>query len=115
MQIENKSRNTILVTRGRVAGTFLSRLRGLLGSPPLEKGEGLLLQNEKSIHSLFMTFAIDVIYINKAFEVIETDINMIPFRLGRYISDAAYILEVPVGTIQDSKTEIDDLLLFIYD
>jgi len=42
MIIRNKSKNTTLVRQGEVADTFLARLKGLLGSPPLKEGEGLL-------------------------------------------------------------------------
>jgi uncharacterized membrane protein (UPF0127 family) len=113
MIIKNQTKNTILVTRGKVADTFFTRLKGLLGSRPLEGGEGLLLKNEKSIHTFFMTFPIDVVYLNHALEVIKIDPEMLPFRLGKYVSQSVYILELPSGTIQKTSTTIGDQLVFI--
>lgn len=112
MVIKNQTRNTVLADQCKVANTFFTRLRGLLGSPPLETGQGLLLESEKSIHTLFMAFPIDIVYIDKDLQVIKLDHNMPPYRLGSYIKKAAYILELPVGVIQQTQTAIGDRLSF---
>ena len=108
--IQNQTKNSSLTTQGALADTFFTRLKGLLGSPPLKAGEGLLLKGEKSIHTFFMSFPIDVIYINSASQVIKLDEDMPPYRIGNYITQAAYILEVPVGTIKHSQTTVGDQL-----
>jgi uncharacterized membrane protein (UPF0127 family) len=110
MVIKNETRNTILVGQGKVAATFLARLKGLLGSAALKKGEGLLLNHEKSIHTFFMRYAIDVIYIDKQWQVIKLDEGMAPFRIGRYVAKAAYILELPVESIRETQTAVGDQL-----
>ena len=112
MQVQNITKNTLLSESCEVAETFFRRLKGLLGSPPLSDGEGLLLVNEKSIHTFFMTFPIDVIYINEQKKVIRTENNMLPNRIGKHLSESRYILEVPVGTIEKSQTSINDQLSF---
>jgi len=115
MLIRNQTRNAVLVRQGRVADTFFRRLKGLLGSPPLQAGQGLLLKNEKSIHTFFMTFPIDVVYIDRALKVIKIDENMRPNRLGRYVPQSAYILELPVGTVNATRTAVGDQLAFLDD
>ena len=112
MRVYNRTRSTPLISRGRLANTFWTRLKGLLGSSPLESGEGLVLVGEKSIHTLFMGFAIDVIYVNKDYEVIRTASNMVPYRLGPFVAQAVYVLELPVGTIEESSTQVGDCLTF---
>lgn len=112
MRVFNQTRNVPLCTRGRVADTFWLRLRGLLGRAPLQGGEGLILVGEKSIHTLFMSFAIDVVYIDKNYSVIRADAQMVPFRLGPFVSQAAYVLEIPTGTIADTATQVGDQLRF---
>lgn len=67
---------------------------------------------EKSIHTLFMGFAIDVVYVDKDYKVIRTDINMIPYRLGPFVTQSAYVLEMEVGTIVQTGTEVGDQLIF---
>lgn len=112
MQVFNQTRNVLLITQGRLANTFLSRLRGLLGAAPLQPGDGLILAGEKSIHTLFMSFSIDVVYVDKNYKVIRVDSNMVPWRLGPFITKSAYVLEMPVGTIATSSTQVGDQLAF---
>jgi len=114
MRVINQTRGVPLITRGRLADTFWSRLRGLLGAPPLQEGEGLVLVGEKSIHTLFMGFAIDVVYADKNHTVIRTDPNMVPYRLGSFVAKSAYVLEMPVGTIATTETTVGDQLKFEY-
>jgi uncharacterized membrane protein (UPF0127 family) len=112
MRVFNKTRNLPLITQGRIANTFWLRLRGLLGSRPLQEGEGLILFGERSIHTLFMGFPIDVVYVDKHYNVIRIDPNMVPYRLGAFVSKSAYILEMPIGTINRTTTQVGDQLEF---
>lgn len=110
MRAFNQTRNVPLITRGRLADTFWSRLRGLLGAAPLQKEEGLVLVGEKSIHTFFMRFPIDVVYLDKNCKVIRTETNMVPYRLGPFVAKSAYVLEMPVGTIANTATRVGDLV-----
>ena len=112
MRVFNQTRNQPLITQGRLANTFWLRLRGLLGASPLQKGEGLILAGEKSIHTLFMKFPIDVVYVDKNYKVIRADANMTPYRLGPFVAQSAYVLEMPTGTIANTATETGDQLKF---
>ena len=112
MQVFNQTRNLSLIRQGRLANTFWQRLRGLLGAAPLQQEEGLVLVGEKSIHTLFMGFPIDVVYVDKDYRVIRADANMVPYRLGPFLSRSAYVLEMPVGTITSTNTQVGDLLRF---
>lgn len=112
MRIINQTRNVPLITRGRVADTFWLRLRGLLGASSLERDEGLILVGEKSIHTLFMKFPIDVVYVDKYFKVIRIDTNMIPYRLGPFVPRSVYVLEMPVDTVASTVTQVGDQLAF---
>lgn len=110
MQVINKTKNTPLITQGRLANTFWLRLRGLLGAKPLKDGEGLILAGEKSIHTFFMGFPIDVVYVDKQHQVIRTTLNMVPYKLGPFVKNSAYVLEMPVGAIEQSLTQVGDQL-----
>ncbi|NJN95962.1 MAG: DUF192 domain-containing protein [Anaerolineales bacterium] len=112
MRVFNQTRNALLVGQGREANNFWLRLRGLLGVAGLQPGEGLILVGEKSIHTLFMKFSIDVVYADKHLKVIRTDINMTPYRLGPLVLQSAYVVEMPVGTIVSTATEVGDQLKF---
>jgi uncharacterized membrane protein (UPF0127 family) len=56
--------------RVRTARTYWQRLRGLLGRPPLEHDEALLLIPGGSIHTLGMRYAIDVVHLDAAWRVV---------------------------------------------
>jgi uncharacterized membrane protein (UPF0127 family) len=59
-----------------------------------------------------MKFPIDVIYVDKTHKVIRVDKNMGPYRLGPFLSQSTYILEMPVGSIRESETQVGDQLKF---
>ena len=61
-----------------------------------------------------MGFPIDVVYVDKQHRVIRTTTNMVPYRLGPFVTQAEYVLEMPVGTIEQSRTEIGDQLEFSF-
>ena len=63
LQIENVTRGILVVTRGRSADNFFTRFKGLMGAPCLAAGEGLLILPCNSIHTHFMRFPIDVLYV----------------------------------------------------
>jgi hypothetical protein len=86
----------IVCERCRVAETPFTRLAGLLGRRELPVGDGLLLRPAPSIHTFFMRFAIDVVYLDYDLTVLGVAPNVKPWRFaGRYGTRA--ILELPAG------------------
>jgi len=65
-----------------LAQRFDQRLRGLTGCGRLDVGEGLLLSPGGSVHTLGMSFAIDVIFIDRRGVVLKTCMNLAPNRAG---------------------------------
>ena len=78
--------------------TILEKTIGLIGSKKLPQGRGLLLQKCRFIHSFFMTFPIDVIYLDRNYCVVGTKQSMSPNRLSGCFS-AFYTLELASGEI----------------
>jgi uncharacterized membrane protein (UPF0127 family) len=84
------------VCTARVASSFFARLRGLLGRRALRAGEGLLLRPEWSVHTLFMRFPIDVVFLDEHLTVVGVVPRLRPFRCaGR--RGAAATLELAAG------------------
>ena len=108
--VENLDRGKTLITAGRVADTFWGRLRGLMGSKPLAPGEGLLIVPCNSVHTHFMRFPIDVLYVDGAQEVIGIDENLPPWRFGRPRRQARFVIELPAGTVKATGTRPGDRL-----
>lgn len=88
---------TVVCPRVRVATSWWPRLRGLLARPPLASGEGFWLAPCNSIHTVGMTYAIDVVFMDDADRIVAVAAEVAPlrFRWGPRGSCAA--LELPPG------------------
>lgn len=63
-----------------VADSTLRRLRGLLGRRALRDGEGMVLRPAWSIHTAFMRFPIDVVFLDHDQVVLRIEQALRPFR-----------------------------------
>jgi uncharacterized protein len=79
-----------------VADTPLARLKGLLGRSTLEPGEGLLLSPISSIHTCFMRFPIDAVFLDRDFVVLEISAGLQAWRVASHCG-ARHVLELPAG------------------
>jgi hypothetical protein len=68
--------------RCRVADRMLTRMRGLLGRRRLERGEGLLLKPAPSVHTFFMRFPIDAVFLDRDGSVLKVCSNLRPWRVA---------------------------------
>ena len=112
MRIRNATRGTEIADDARHARSFRSRLIGLLGRSSLEPGEALLLDPCSSIHTAFMRFAIDVIYLDGARRVAKVVPALKPFRVSGMLRGAHSVIELPSGTIASTGSAVGDQLAF---
>jgi uncharacterized membrane protein (UPF0127 family) len=82
--------------RCAVADNPLTRLKGLLGRKGLEPGEGLLLRPASSVHTCFMRFTIDVVFLDRELQVVGLAENLRPWRAA-VRRGAKAVLELPGG------------------
>jgi uncharacterized membrane protein (UPF0127 family) len=82
-----------------VADTPLSRMKGLLGRRALPSDEGLLLRPAGSIHTAFMRFPIDAVFLDKELRVLRVESNLRPWRLAAQ-RGAKAVVELPAGTAE---------------
>lgn len=94
--------------QGQVATSLLSRAVGLLGRSSLPAGNGLLLQPCQSIHTFFMRFPIDVIFLNGDGRIIHIIERMGPNRVSRIVLKARCALEMPAGTVSGTMSQVGD-------
>lgn len=95
-----------------VAETLFDRARGLLGRKGLAPGEGLLLRPCTGVHTFFMRFAIDVVFLDSKNRVIGVVQNMKPQRVSRVLLSSASVIELPAGTVPASETAIGNEIFF---
>lgn len=109
--VRNQTRNTILAQAADVADTSAKRRTGLLKHERLDPGQGLFIVPCESVHSFFMKFAIDLVYLDRKRRVRKIRKNMVPWRISACLS-AHSVLELPEGTIAGSATGMGDQLSF---
>ena len=112
MRIVNKTKNSILAENAVIADTSFKRVKGLLGKSGLGEGEALVLKPCNSIHTFFMSFPIDVVFVDSQKEVVKVISDMHPFRISGIYFKAHLAIELPVGTISKTSTQPGDLLEF---
>ena len=91
------------------ADTFADRSKGLLGRDAMAPDEGLWIVPCPMIHTFFMRFAIDVLFLDKELQVRHVVENIKPWRMSRWVFSANSVLELPAGTL-DGSVSTGDLL-----
>ena len=112
MRITNETRETLLADRAFEARGFWPRLVGLLGRSRLEAGEALLLDPCTSVHTAFMRFTIDVVYLDHNGIVVKTSPRLRPFRVSGILRGGRSVIELPAGIIESTGTAAGDQISF---
>ena len=107
--VRNRTRNTVLADAAEVADTSEKRRTGLLKHERLDAGQGLWIVPCESVHSFFMKFAIDLIYLDRNKKVRKVRHRMAPWRLSMCLT-AHSILELPAGAAAATGTQAGDQL-----
>ena len=109
---------TVPLWRLEVAGSWLSRLRGLIGRRGLGPGEGLYLPGTNSIHMLFMRFAIDVVFVGAprtdgSRQVVAVRERLAPWTgVVWWVRGARGVVELPAGSLAASGLKLGDYVSF---
>ena len=82
-----------------VADTARTRMKGLLGRHSLDDGEGLLLRPAGSIHTAFMRFPIDAVFLDADMRVLRVASDLRPWRLAAQ-RGAKAVVELPAGAAE---------------
>jgi uncharacterized membrane protein (UPF0127 family) len=111
LRIINQSRGIVLATMAELADTAPSRSKGLLGRDSLAKGEALWIVPCESVHTFFMRFALDLVYLDRSRRIIKIRTNVQPWRLSACLR-AHSIIELAAGSIDPKGTAVGDQLAF---
>jgi uncharacterized membrane protein (UPF0127 family) len=110
--VRNDNRETVLGEAIEVADTAVRKVKGLLGRECLEDGQGLLFKQCSSLHTFFMRFPIDIVFVDKNHRVLKLAANVKPFKLVAAPLRAHYAIELPADVIARSRTRVGDVLSF---
>jgi uncharacterized protein len=110
VRVYNETKSSCLGEQIGIADSSLRRMVGLLGKRSLAPGCGLFIVPSQAIHTVGMAFPIDVIFVDKKHSVVGLREAVPPFRMTRVFWKALGVLELPPGTIRESRTEVGDQL-----
>jgi len=91
---------SILIPQLDVARTFWSRSKGLLGRHELLENQGMWIHQCNSIHTFFMKFAIDCVFVDQELKVKKIFHNVQPWRLIFPVWKASSVFELPAGSVK---------------
>ncbi len=107
--ILNQTRGNVVCERTEIADNPFTRMRGLLGRAGLDQGSGMLFRGESSIHSAFMRFEFDAVFMDRELRVVKLAERIKPWRaLGA--KGAGNILELAGGEISRLGIAVGDQL-----
>ncbi|MEX1029876.1 MAG: DUF192 domain-containing protein [Paenibacillaceae bacterium] len=108
----NKETGKVLANDVCMARTFWSRFRGLMFTSVFRPGTALHIQPCRSIHTFFMRYPIDVLYLDSNLKVIAVEENVKPGKFGRIHRKASSVVELPIGVVSETETEIGQEVQF---
>lgn len=79
-----------------LADSPIRRLRGLLGQKSLDPGHGILIRPAPAIHTWFMRFAIDAVFVDRHLTVLSVRPGLHPWRMAAH-KGAHGVLELTAG------------------
>ncbi len=110
--VRNSDRGTVVATQARLASSFVDRFLGLMMRSGVGEGGGILLTKSSSIHSFFMRFRFDALYLDNDGRVVKVVTAMAPWRISFGGRGARHTLELAAGAAAASGTVAGDLLAF---
>ncbi|MFZ3577022.1 DUF192 domain-containing protein [Virgibacillus sp. DJP39] len=113
MKLVNLSNEEEIAVNVNQAYSFFKRLRGLMFTDKLDLGTGMHIKPCQSVHTFFMNYSIDIIYLNAANIVVAIDEALTPGKVGSRYADAVSVIELPAGTVSHTRTEIGNEVEFV--
>ncbi len=111
MELVNVSNGAVLAHQVEQAHTFGRRLKGLMFRNHLPETHAMHIQPCRSIHTFFMRFPIDVLYLDEALKVVHIAEHLRTGKVTQPVLKARSVVELVAGTIQTSGTKVGDHIL----
>jgi uncharacterized protein len=108
VRVVNESRQRVLGARIRIADSLAARMRGFILRRAPEAGEGLFLTPCRGVHTYWMQFPLDVLFLDDGGNVVATHTDLAPGRRTPIYRAARYALELPPGAIEATGTAVGD-------
>lgn len=108
MPLQNQTQNITYNLAVDTATSFSQRLIGLMFKKSYPN-KILWIHKCKSVHTCFMKFPIDVVFVNKNLKIIHIQKNIKPWRFSPYLLKASSVLEYEAGVLKNQISVGDQL------
>lgn len=82
-----------------VANNLLSRMKGLMFSADLPDCDGFLIRPCNSIHTFFMRYPLDILFMDQDFKIIKVLYDLSPWKMTWIYFKSYQVLEMKAGTL----------------
>jgi len=107
-----KTVNELIAAEVIEADTFFDKLFGLITRRKLKYSEGFLIENCNGIHTFWMRYNIDIVFLDRKKRVLAIYYSIKPFRVTPFVRNAFFVLELKSGTIEKTSLKPGDLISF---
>jgi uncharacterized protein len=106
LMLKNKTSNTIIVQNVRIADSFFKRLKGLMFTKELSPESALYIYPCSAIHTFFMNYSIDVLYLDTNNTILAIDEDMKPGKVGKPVKNAVAVVELVGGKAKEAGVKV---------
>jgi uncharacterized protein len=116
--VGNQTRGTVLCSRATLVSGFGDRTRGLIGRTQLGADEGMLFEAGPFMplmwmHTMFMRFPIDIVFLGRNNLVIKIRASLKPWRLSAIVFGARMAIELCEGSVSRTHTAVGDFISIV--
>jgi uncharacterized protein len=109
MMLKVKGSDFVLSSNVKEAKNFVDRAIGLMFKPPMIKYDSLLIRPCRSIHTCFMLYSLDIVFLDDNFKIVKIIRNIKPWRMSLLYWRASQALELKAGSVDPMIKEGDQL------
>ncbi len=114
VQIVNSSRGgAVVAERAEMADGFVSRFFGLMGRRGWTSSDGMVIEPCSSIHCFFMRMPIDVAFVDREWQILQTVEALKPWRVGPIVRKTRRVVELPAGALRRAECGPGDQLVLV--
>jgi hypothetical protein len=110
--VRNTDSGLVIAQSLEIAATRTARRRGLMGRDSLAHGSALWIVPSRGVHTCGMRFAIDVVALDARGVVVDVVTDLRPWRLRLPRPGTLGVLELPAGTVRESRTRLGHRISF---
>ena len=112
LALVNQRTDEALAHHVEVAVTRSARRKGLLGRDRLGSSSALILAPCAAIHTMFMRFDIDAVFVDDVGRAVKVVRKLVPWRIAADATAHA-VVELPAGSLGENDVTIGDRLYLL--